>query len=139
LLALLAGQAAMMCRAELIKFSLLNQQPAQFTCQRNIFSLAGSVASNVSNPPPAAQAGPASKTSDAETAAEISRSLIYEGYTIKDSQKAALLNLGGQYYIVVEGDVIEEKIKIISIKKEAVTITYENHNYEVPLKGDENE
>jgi hypothetical protein len=69
---------------------------------------------------------------------EISQSILYEGYLIKNGKKTALLSVSGDFFYVGEGDSILDKIKVIGVSREAVIIEYENQKFEIKLKGEEN-
>ena len=125
-------------QAELLHVSLLNKPEASFTFNLDIFN--GSMSSSVESQPgnqqklQPAQVAAAQKT----IAEEIFQSISYEGYVIKNSKKSALLNVSGKFFMVSEQDQILEKIKVINISKDVVTIEYENQPYDIKIKGDEN-
>jgi hypothetical protein len=129
---------AVAARAELLKVSLLEKPVPPFTLKQDIFN--GAVSAGDDSRPgmqpgqPPAQAAAAQKT----IAEEIFQSVIYEGYVMKNAKKSALLNVSGEFYMVSEQDQILDKIKILKITKNIVTIEYENQPYDIKLKGDEN-
>jgi len=53
-------------------------------------------------------------------------------------KKSALLSISGEFFMVSEQDQILDKIKVIKIDKNVVTIEYENQPYDIKIKGDEN-
>lgn len=125
-------------RAELLKVNLLEKPAAQFTLKIDIFSgsrsAGGDSQAGDQKEIPQAQAEAAQKT----IAEEIYQSIIYEGYVSKNAKKSALLNVSGEFFMVNEGDVILQKLKILKISRETVTVEYENLPYDITLKGDEN-
>jgi hypothetical protein len=48
------------------------------------------------------------------------------------------LNVSGEYFMVGEQEQILEKIRVLKISKDVVTIEYENQSYEIRIKGDDN-
>lgn len=125
-------------RAELLKLSLLEKPAPAFTLEQDIFN--GNTSSG-GEPRPGnqqatqpAQAAAAQKT----IAEEIFQSISYEGYVIKNAKKSALLNVSGEFFMVSEQDRILEKVKILKISRNVVTIEYENQSYDIKIKGDEN-
>jgi hypothetical protein len=124
--------------AELLKLSLLEKPVPAFTLKLDIFN--GSMSAGGESQPgnqhelPPAQVAAAQKT----IAEEIFQSISYEGYVIKSGKKSALLNVSGEFFMVSEGDQVLEKIKILKISKDVVTIEYENQPYDIKIKGDQN-
>ncbi len=125
-------------RAELLKLSLLEKPAPAFTLKLDIFN--GAMSSGGESQPgnqqelPPAQVAAAQKT----IAEEIFQSISYEGYVIKNGKKSALLNISGEFFMVSEQEQVLEKIKVIKISKNVVTIEYENQPYDIKIKGDEN-
>lgn len=125
-------------RAELLKLNLLEKPAPAFTLKLDIFN--GNISSGGDSRPgnqqelQPTQAAAAQKT----IAEEIFQSISYEGYVIKNAKKSALLNVSGEFFMVSEQDQILEKIKILKISKNIVTIEYENQPYDIKIKGDEN-
>lgn len=124
-------------RAELLKLSRLEKPMPVFTLNLDIFNgamsaVADSRTEDQAEPP--AQAAQAQKT----IAEEIFQSIIYEGFITKNSKKSALLNVSGEYFMVGEQEQILEKIRVLKISKDVVTIEYENQSYEIRIKGDDN-
>ena len=83
---------------------------------------------------PAARADALQKT----IAEEISQSITYEGFIVKNSKRSALLNVSGEFIMVNEHDQVLGKIKILKISKDVVTIEYDNQPYDIRIKGDQN-
>lgn len=125
-------------RAELLKLSLLEKPAPAFTMKLDIFN--GNMSAGGDSRPgnqqelQPAQAAAAQKT----IAKEIFQSISYEGYVIKNAKKSALLSISGEFFMVSEQDQILDKIKVIKIDKNVVTIEYENQPYDIKIKGDEN-
>jgi hypothetical protein len=123
-------------RGELLRLSLLKRKMPAFTVTRDIFNNGQSAAAPQPGGPaaPAVQAAAAQKT----IAEEIFQSVSYEGFVVKDGKNSALLNVSGEFFMVSEGDQVLEKIKVLKISRNAVTIEYDGTSYEIRLKGDEN-
>jgi hypothetical protein len=129
----------MPARGELLKMSLLNRPAARFTLKLDIFN--GNSAAAVDNSgktgekqTPAAAAENLQKT----IAEEIAQSISYEGFIIRNAKKSALLNVSGEFFVVGEQETILDKIKILKISKDVVTVEYENQPYDIRIKGDQN-
>jgi hypothetical protein len=123
-------------RAELLRLSLLRKPAPAFSLRRDIFNgeaPSGNDARRGNQPPPA-QAAAVQKS----IAEEIFQSISYEGYVIKNGKKSALLNVSGEFFMVSEGEQILQKIRILEIRRDMVTIEYENQPYDIKIKGDEN-
>ena len=125
-------------RAELLKLSLLEKPAPAFTLKLDIFN--GNMSSGgESRPGNQQELQPDQVAVSKKTIAEeIFQSISYEGYVIKNGKKSALLNISGEFFMVSEQDQILEKIKILKISKNIVTIEYENQPYDIKIKGDEN-
>lgn len=123
-------------RAELLKLSLLQKPAASFTLKLDIFNGSGETDRGQTSQDlmPAARADTLQKT----IAEEISQSITYEGFIVKNSKRSALLNVSGEFFIVNEHDQILDKIKILKISKDVVTIEYDNLPYDIRIKGDQN-
>ena len=122
-------------RAELLKLSLLARPARAFTLKLDIFQ--GRGAGDPGNGRPAAVAGPAqAETLQKSIAEEIQSSISYEGFIVKDARKTALLNVSGEFFVAGEGEVLLEKIKVLKISKDVVTIEYDKLPYDIRIKGD---
>lgn len=130
---------------EIINISKLTKEIKKFTIIRNIFS-PDIMRPNV--PPPRLPTREmllpkkeAENTVEQEKKSvleeEIRNNLSYEGYVVKDSKNIALVSLNGEFYAVGEGDMVDEKITIIIIEKETITVEFDNNIFEIQLKGDE--
>jgi hypothetical protein len=120
---------------ELIRTSLLLKPHAPFMIVRNLFAAqsAGTAGGETPKTRPEQE-----KEKQKTIQEEISQSIIYEGYLIKNGKKTALLSVSGDFFYVGEGDTILDKIRIIGITQETVVIEYENQKFEIRLKGEEN-
>lgn len=123
-------------RAELLKLSLLQKPAAGFTLKFDIFNGSSETdrGQTTQGQMPAAQADTLQKT----IAEEISQSITYEGFIVKNSKRSALLNVSGEFIMVNELDQVLGKIKILKISKDVVTIEYDNQPYDIRIKGDQN-
>lgn len=125
-------------RAELLQLSRLQKAAPIFSLKRDIFNgdspAAGAVPARGQQAPPPAQAAAAQRS----IAEEIFQSISYEGYVIKNGRKSALLNVSGEFFMVGEGELVLQKIKVLEIRRDMVTIEYENQPYDIKIKGDEN-
>ncbi len=63
--------------------------------------------------------------------------LSYEGYVIKESKSCALISMNSEFYAVVVGDIILEKIKVIKIDRNTLTVEMESYEFEIQIKEDE--
>jgi hypothetical protein len=131
---------------EIITVSKLAKKNPEFTINRDIFS-PDIIKPNApgQGPPPQEFRPPQEQSEKKEDEKktskvledEIRNNLSYEGYVVKSSKNVALVNSNGEFYAVGVGDLVVEKIKIIKIEKEAITVEYDNNVFEIPLKGDE--
>lgn len=123
--------------AELIRRSLLLQKRSPFSIRRDIFMALPLTASATASDNTQDQPG-SGQSQQATVQEEISQSISYEGFLVKENRKTALLSIGGDVYVVGEGETILERIKVLSISREMITIEYEGQPYQIKLKGDEN-
>ncbi len=122
-------------RGELIRKSLLLKPPVPFAFAKDLFApQAAGMAGGETTRTKTEQQKEKQKTIQEE----ISQSVLYEGYLIKNGKKTALLSVSGDFFYVSEGDSILDKIKIVGISQETVVIEYENQKFEIKLKGDGN-
>jgi len=134
-LLLALGLLATTARAELLKLSLLQKPAPHFTLRIDIFHDAASA----NSAPAATAATPAqAETLQRSIAEEIAQSVTYEGFILKNAKRLALLNVSGEFYSVGEGDMVLDKIKVLKIAKDKVTIEYDGLPYEIPIKGEQN-
>ena len=132
-LLLALGLLATTARAELLKLSLLEKPARHFAFRIDIFRDAAAA-----NPAPTAAAPAQAETLQRTIAEEIAQSVTYEGFILKNAKHLALLNVSGEFYSVGEGDTVLDKIKILKITKDKVTIEYDGLPYEIPIKGGQN-
>ena len=129
---------AMPLRAELLKWSLLQKPAAPFTLKLDLFNSRGPATGDsglaAQGQVPATQAEALQKS----IAEEIAQSISYIGIIVKNSKKMALLDVSGESFIVSEQDMILDKIRILKISRETVTIEYDNQPYDIRIKGDQN-
>lgn len=130
---------------EIINISKLTKEIKKFTIKRNIFS-PDIMKPNVPPPrlptremllPKKEDENKVEQERQSVLEEEIRNNLSYEGYVVKDSKNIALVSLNGEFYAVGEGDMVDEKITIIIIEKETITVEFDNNILEIQLKGDE--
>ncbi len=123
-------------RAELLKLSLLARPAAPFTLKLDIFQGRGAGDLGSGRPGAAAATPAQAEKLQKSIAEEIQQSISYEGFIVKDARKSALLNVSGEFFVAGEGDVLLEKIKVLKISKDVVTVEYDNQPYDIRIKGD---
>jgi hypothetical protein len=123
-------------RAELLKISLLGKAAHPFKVKLDIFNGDSGVAVEQTSQKqtPAAQA----ETLQKSIAEEIAQSISYEGFIVRNGQKSALLDVSGEFFVVGEQETILDKIKVLKISKDVVTVEYEKQPYDIRIKGDQN-
>ena len=122
-------------RAELLRLSLLGRPAPAFTLKLDIFQSRSSgpeISPGSSAPMTPLQA----ETLKKSIAEEIQQSVTYEGFIVMNGKESALLNVSGEFFTVGVGEVILEKIKVLKIGKDKVTIEYDNLPYDIPFKGE---
>jgi len=135
-LALLLGLAGTLAaRIELLELSRLQPPAARFTLKLDLFHGEGpALERGRSSASPAATAQ--EETLQRSIAEEIAQSVTCEGFIMKGAQRLALLNVSGESFLVREGETVLDKIKVLKIAKDTVTIEYENQPYEIRVKGE---
>lgn len=124
-------------RVELLKLSLLAKPARPFTLKLDIFQGRGAGNLGSGRPGAAAATGPAqAEKLQKSIAEEIQQSVSYEGFIVKNARKSALLNVSGEFFVAGEGEILLEKIKVLKISKDVVTIEYDNQPYDIRIKGD---
>ncbi len=135
-LSLLLGLATpLAARIELLAVRLLQRPAARFTLKLDLFHGAEAGQGrerSAATPATAAQEESLQKS----IAEEIAQSVTCDGFIMKNSKQLALLNVSGEPFLVSEGDTILDKIKVLKIAKDMVTIEYENQPYEIRIKGE---
>jgi hypothetical protein len=130
---LLLAIAPAPAHAELLKLSLLRKSAPGFSIRSDIFQ-AGGGSAQVDAALPAGQA----ESLQRSIAEEIAQSVTYEGFILKNAKRLALLNVSGDFFSVGEGDMVLNKIKVVKIAQEKVTIDYDGQEYEIFIKGEQN-
>lgn len=136
LLFLVAGSA----RGEVIKVSKMKQEQKKFSIKRDIFSPIP-MAPQQNRMPMVQKPLPRQEVKKVEPNLEneVRRSVFYEGYISKGAKSHALLNVSGEYFVVAEGDVVLERIKVIKVEKKAIVIEVESQSFEIARKGENGE
>lgn len=134
---------------EIIKTSRIPSQWPEFVIKRDIFSpdiMRPRMNRQLPPPPPPPVIKPKEeekikeqKEIEEDMERELRQSFFFEGYVIRSSQKDnnyALVSLNGEFSAVGAGDMVGEKITIVSITKEIIKVEVENKIFEIQLKGD---
>lgn len=124
--------AAIPLRAELLKLSLLEKPARRFAVRQDLFR-SGEVP--VPAPGRAQKAAAQAETIQQSIAEEISQSVAYEGFILRNAKPLALLNVSGDFFTVAEGESILGKIRVLTITRQLVTIEYDGVAYEIRSKG----
>lgn len=127
--------------AEVIKISLLKQAKKEFSIKRDLFTPGGVPAvgqSRVQEPRPEEKSAE-EKEKEEDLEGEVRRSIAFEGYILKNNKGNALVNVNGEFFVAVVGDILKDKIKIIDIESKILTIEVESKIFQIQLKGDKNE
>lgn len=133
--------------SEIIKVSLLKKEKGEFQIKRDIFSpqqMRPNVQPGEIEPIPEEPEEPAPDEEQQDDApgdieAEVQQSISFEGYVIKHTRNHALLSINGEFFIAAKDDIVLEKIKIIKIDKEELTVEVETKIVKIKLKGDEDD
>lgn len=125
-------------RAEVIHFSELKKDKLPYTLKRDIFSpvklISTEEIATLQNQVLKGNTIKTRKKDDSEK--EIRRSISYEGYIEKSNRIHALISLNGEYFVVGQGEVFMETIKIVKIEKKQILLEVESQPIVVQLKGD---
>lgn len=125
-------------RAEIIHFSELNQDKLPYTFKRDIFSpvklISAEEIATLQNQVLKGKTIMDRNQDDSEK--EIQRSISFEGYIEKNNRIHALISLNGEYFVVGQGEVFMETIKIVKIEKKQILLEVESQPIVVQLKGD---
>lgn len=125
---------------EIIKVSKLKKKEPGFHVKRNIFIPNKSKVGKATQELQDKLKVPAKKNEIKKNLEnEIQNSVFFEGYVFKKNQIYALLSVNGEFYIVRNGDVILDKINIIKIDKNMVLIEVDSIDFNISLKGVNNE
>jgi hypothetical protein len=121
----------------LLKLDLLQRPARRFTLKMDIFR-SGADDGAARPTAGAAQAPPAqAEVLQRSIAEEIAQSVSYEGFILKNAKPLALLNVSGEFFTVGEQESILDKIRLLKITREMVTIEYDGQPYEIRIKGDQ--
>lgn len=136
--------------AEIIKTSKIPAQWPKFKINRDIFSpdvMRPQLNRRMPPPPPPPpkitkeekEKIKEQKELEEDMERELRMSFFYEGYVIRASRKDknfALVSLNGEFTAVGAGDIVGERITIVSITKELIKVEVETKAFEIQLKGD---
>ena len=127
--------------AEIIRFSKLEKKPLPFSLKKDIFFpikfISAEERATLQNRVSRDQTKQVAEKEDSKM--EIQRSVSFEGYVEKNGRIHALISLNGEYFIVGQGDVLMETIKIVKIEKKRIFLEVESQPVEIRLKGDNDE
>jgi hypothetical protein len=128
-------------RAEIIRFSRLEKKPLPFSLKKDIFFpiklISPEERATLQNRVSRDQTEQVAEKEDSKK--EIQRSISFEGYVEKNNRIHALISLNGEYFIVSQGDVFLESIKIVKIERKRIFLEVESQPVEIQLKGDNDE
>ncbi len=132
--------------AEIIKTSLLKKDAEDFVIKRDLFNPGGAMMDNTAprgqEPVPEENERPVEEEkrddgpAEIDVAAEVRRSIIYEGFVIKNAQNHALLSINGEFFIAAVDDIVLDKVKIVKIEKKEITVEVETKTVIINLKED---
>ncbi len=88
-------------------------------------------------PPPQQVDEEEKRNEAAKIEAQVMQSVSFEGYVIKRTRSHALLSVNGEFFIAAKDDIIQEKIKILKIDKQEVTIEVDSKRITIQLKEDD--
>lgn len=126
--------------AEIIKVSSMKGERGKFSVLRNIFSPLPRVPQQRLTPhTQPTLPKPEVKEVKANLENEVRRSVFYEGYISKGEKRHALLNVSGEYFVVTEGDIVLQRIKVIKVQKKSIVIEVESCSYDIARKGENGE
>ena len=129
---------------EIIQTSKLNKEKTQWIMKRDIFSQmrvpVKMTPRQIQQISEKEQAIEEKKENDEnKIQREVMESVIYEGYVKKSQNTFALVSVGGEYYFVTPGELILERIKIVHVGSAEMIVEVESQNFEIKLKGDEDD
>lgn len=117
--------------AEIIHLSRFKQKRGEFQVKRDLF--------NSSQIPGAARTSPSPSPEDMEQETveslqdTLNKSIQFNGYIQSGDTLKATLSISGEFYMVGEGETILDRIKIIKITKEKITIEYEGQPFDIEI------
>ncbi|MGE5340401.1 MAG: hypothetical protein ACM3SY_02860 [Candidatus Omnitrophota bacterium] len=133
---------------EIIRVSRLDTKPETVTVKRDIFSPEELLPqSKTSVPFPVkpstlrdGQTEENAKPVEESIEDQVRRSIVFEGYVIRNSKSHALVNINSEFIIVGVDDVVMGKVKIKKINRKSLTVEADAKTFEIKLKGEnENE
>jgi len=135
---LLLLSCACFLRAEIIHFSKLEKKKPPYSLKKDIFYpvrlISAEEKSTLQN---RISRGESKQVRDQEDSKkEIQRSISFEGYVEKNNRIHALISLNGEYFVVGQGEVFMETIKIVKIEKKQIFLEVESQPVVIKLKGD---
>ena len=127
--------------AEIIHFSKLEKKKPPYSLKKNLFYpvrlISPEERSAMENRTPRDDSSRVQSREDPQK--EIQRSISFEGYVEKNNRIHALISLNGEYFVVGEGEVFMETIKIVKIEEKRILLEVESRPIEIQLKGDSDE
>jgi len=126
--------------ADVIHIAELDGKTTEFRVTRDLFSMRVSETGPATVDTAPAEPAPSSRVPKAQNVKrEVLDSVFFEGYVMKRDHVHALLSVNGEYFVVAEGEVVADIVKVIEIDRDRVIIEVEGQRITVGLKGDGNE
>ncbi len=124
--------------ADIIHFSKLEKEKTNFSFKKDLFSPQPGVGTPALSREEkrAIQNRFENEKPEKSPEKEIQESVSFEGFIEKNEKILALISVNGDFFVVSEGDVILDKLKIIRIDKEKITLELDNQRIEIQLKGE---
>lgn len=117
--------------AEIIHLSHFKQKREEFHVTRNLFSsstASRSVQARRDVPPDELEQETVESLRDT-----LNKSIQFNGYIQSGDTLKATLSISGEFYMVGEGETILDRIKILKITKEKITIEYEGQPFDIEI------
>lgn len=125
-------------RAEIIHFSKLEKKKPSYSVKKDIFYpvrlISAAEKSTLQNRVSGNKIKQVRERESSEK--EIQRSISFEGYVEKSNRIYALISLNGEYFVVGQGEVFMETIRIVKIEKKHILLEVESQPIVIQLKGD---
>lgn len=125
-------------RAEIIHFSKLEKKKPPYSLKKNIFYpvrlISAEEKSILQNRISKGEINKVREQEDSKK--EIQRSISFEGYVEKNNRIHALISLNSEYFVVGQGEVLMETIKIVKIERKQIFLEVESQPVVIQLKGD---
>lgn len=135
---LLMVSCACFLRAEIIHFSKLEKKKPPYSVKKDIFYpvrlISAEEESTLQKRVSGNKIEQVRKQENSEK--EIQRSISFEGYVEKNNRIYALISLNGEYFVVGQGEVFMETIRIVKIEKKQILLEVEFQPIVIQLKGD---